>query len=144
MAGYDRGMLQQTKDFAAQLGLLDAVSFPGYISNEQKNRFARELDIYICTNKIDNAPISIIEMMALGMPIVTVDSGGIPFLVQHGHDCLMVRSGDSHAMAEKIVYLMNHPDVVQELAENARKSAKRFGEEAVMEKWEALFKQLSN
>jgi glycosyltransferase involved in cell wall biosynthesis len=144
MAGFDFGMLQQTKDLAKQLTVLDSIEFPGYISKEQKNRHASECDVYICTNKIDNAPISIIEMMALGVPVVTVNSGGIPYLVKDKHDCLMVEDDDVEGMSKSILYLINNPEKAKELVNNARASAEKFGEDAVMKKWKLLLEQLSN
>jgi glycosyltransferase involved in cell wall biosynthesis len=144
MAGFDFGMLQQTKALAMQLGVLDAIEFPGYIANEQKNKYANECDVYICTNKIDNAPISIIEMMALGVPVVTVNSGGIPYLVNDKHDCLMVEDDDVEDMAKKILYLIGNPEKAVALMNNASISAGKFGEDAVIKKWQSLLEQLSN
>ncbi len=144
MAGYDFGMLQQTKDLALHYGLLESIEFPGYINNEQKNQLAQDFDVYICTNKIDNAPISFIEMMALGLPIVTVNSGGIPFLVKDNYDCLMVNDNDDHGMADKVLYLINNPAKAVELVNNAKLSMERFGEEKVIEKWRSVFEEFSN
>lgn len=144
MAGFDFGMLQETKDLAEQLNVISSIEFPGYITNEQKNRYAAECDIYICTNRIDNAPISIIEMMALGVPVVTVNSGGIPYLVKDGHDCLMVNDDDAESMSNKIQYLISNPGKAMALAKNAKTSAGKFGENAVMGKWQSLLEQLSN
>ena len=144
MAGYDQGMLQETKELAKELLVIDSIEFPGYINNEQKNRLAKEFDIYLCTNKIDNAPISFVEMMALGLPIVTVNSGGIPFLVKNNYDCLMVNDDDIEGMAQKILFLIDNPEKAIELINNARASTIRFDEKAVMRKWQAVLNELSN
>lgn len=142
MAGYDRGSMQMVKALAQRLNILDRIEFPGYITNEQKNRYAEEFDIYICTNRIDNAPVSLIEMMAQGIPIVTVNSGGIPYLVKDGFNGLMVELDDDAAMAERISAIIEQPELGQKLVQNGLIFSKQFGEQPVLEKWKNLFAQL--
>jgi glycosyltransferase involved in cell wall biosynthesis len=142
MAGYDRGSLELVKQLAKDLGVQDKIEWPGYISNEQKNKYASKLDIYICTNRIDNAPVSFIEMMALGLPIVSVNIGGIPYLLKEGSNGLMVNLDDDAAMAEKIVSIIEQPRLGERLAANGKEFVKSFGETPVLAKWEGLFKRL--
>ncbi len=141
MAGYDRGSLQMVKDLAVQLGISDKISFPGYISNQQKNSFASSLDIYICTNRVDNAPVSLVEMMALGLPVVAVKTGGIPYMVQHGHNGLLVDLDDDAAMADSISRIIDSPALGRQLVENGLQFSKQFGEPAVLHKWQSVFDQ---
>lgn len=142
MAGYDHGSLQLTKDLANQLGVSDKIEFKGYIDNDAKNKYANDLDFYICTNRIDNAPVSFIEMMALGMPIITVNSGGIPYMVTHNENVLMVDLDDDQAMADCITSVIDHPEIGHRIVENAFIYSKQFGEEPVVAKWMDLFKRL--
>lgn len=144
MAGHDRGMLQPTINYAKEKNVLDCIEFPGYITNEQKNKYAKTCSIYICTNKVDNAPISLIEMMALGVPIVTVNAGGIPYLVTDNYDCLMINNRSVNDMVEKINELINNPSEASRLTLNGRASAQRFGESPVMQKWNTIFENLRN
>ncbi len=142
MAGYDRGALAMTKALATTLGVMDKIEFPGYITNEQKNQFAKELDFYICTNKIDNAPVSLIEMMALGMPVITVNSGGIPFLITDGYNGRMVNLDDDQAMANAIIDIIEDPMQGITITTNGLAFAHRFDETAVIEKWRTAFAEL--
>jgi glycosyltransferase involved in cell wall biosynthesis len=139
MAGYDRGSLELVKQLAKELGVQDKIELPGYISKEQKNKYASELDIYICTNRIDNAPVSFIEMMALGLPVVSVNIGGIPYLLEEGYNGLMVNLDDDTAMAKKISSIVEQPQIGKQLAANGKEFSKRFGEAPVLQKWESLF-----
>lgn len=142
MAGYDRGQLPMLKQLAAQLNISDRIEFPGYISQQQKDKFADMYDIYICTNRIDNAPVSFIEMMAMGLPIVSVKVGGIPYLLQEGYNGLMVELDDDEAMANAIGSIVNDPSKGRELAKNGLNFSKQFDAEPVLEKWRAVFKEL--
>lgn len=142
MAGHDKGSLQMVKDLAKTLQVEDKIIFQGYIQNDEKNKLAEELDFYICTNRIDNAPVSLTEVMALGMPIVTVNSGGIPFLVTHNENALMVPLDDDMAMADALSSIIENPELGYKLVKNGLEYSRSFGEEPVMKKWKNLFDQL--
>lgn len=142
MAGHDRGMLQQTKNYAISHNVINSVQFVGYINDEQKNYYAKECDFYLCTNKIDNAPVSLVEMMALGLLVVTVNSGGIPYMVTDGVNGLMVNYNNATAMANKISWAIHNTDKAQTIMYNAKNYTKQYAEEAVLSKWKILFNQL--
>ncbi len=144
MAGYDRGMFQQTVDLAKALNVYDSIDFPGYISRDQKNQYASDNDIYICTNMVDNAPITLVEMMMMGMPVITVDSGGIPFMVTHNYNGKMVKYNDVDAMVNEIDSLIKNPEEGVRIIKSARLYAHQYDALPVMEKWVRLFEQLGH
>src|SRR5206468_1380513 len=76
----------------------------------QMPAFYDEADIYLNSPEIDNMPISIIEAFAAGLPVVTTDAGGIPFIVRHGDNGRMVACGDAAAMAAEACALLTDPD----------------------------------
>lgn len=139
MAGRDTGMLPVVKRFAGDLFVLDSIGFPGYVSDAEKNRIADEYDIHICTNKIDNAPVSVIEMMGLGLPIVSVNSGGIPYLVTDNVDGLLVNPDDDEQMVEKIITIIEDNQKGKRLVENSQKTILKYDEEVIIKKWKSLF-----
>lgn len=142
MAGGDAGLLQQTKVLAAAKGLQNDITFPGYISNADKNKLSFDFDIYICTNKIDNAPVTLVEMMCLGLPIVTVNSGGIPFMIKNGENGIVVNFDDVSAMSSAISEIVKYPELGKRLVQNGLLTTKKYGAESVVQKWVSLFNQL--
>lgn len=142
MAGPDEGMLSQTKALARQYQLENCIHFPGYINHQQKLQYAADYDIYICTNTIDNAPVSVIEFMSLGLPIVATNVGGIPYLIEDGINGLLVPSNDASAMAEKIISIIHNPALGEKLATNAYNYSRRYDAAPVLAKWHALIKEL--
>ncbi len=138
MAGRDDGMLSQTKALAAQLGVIEKISFPGFIQLSQKQEYARTYDIYICTNRIDNAPVSIIEFMAMGVPVVAVKTGGIPYLITDNVNGCLVMPDDEKAMAEKIDMLINNPELCKHICANAHTYSRNYDEALVLQKWSTV------
>ena len=142
MAGYDRGMLDKLKQIAAQLNITDKIQFPGYLNRFEKDAYATTHDIYICTNRLDNAPVTFIEMMAMGLPIVSVNVGGIPYFIQDGHNGLLVPPDDDAAMAEAISCMIDDPVNTRRMVANGLAFSKQFDAEPVLKKWKALFNEL--
>lgn len=143
MAGTDGGTLEQTKKMISVCGLQRKILMPGYLQHRDKLKYAAEFDIYICTNRIDNAPVTIIEYMALGLVTVSVNSGGIPFMVKDGWNGWLVNSDDAEAMAAAIFSVIDNPVLSQKLCKNANVYAQQYNQQSVYAKWQSLFEQLN-
>jgi glycosyltransferase involved in cell wall biosynthesis len=89
-----------------ELGLERDVTFAGRIDNEQIAELYRSASLFLNSSRVDNMPISLLEAMASGLPIVSTDVGGIPFLVEDGTTALLVRPGDPSAMADAVLRLL--------------------------------------
>lgn len=144
MAGADRGLLSACKVLAAEKGLNNCTDFPGYINLQQKNELAAEYDIYICTNKIDNAPFSFVEFMAMGLPIVSVATGGIPYLIKHEWNGLLCADNNPQQMTDAIVRLIENPKLAAQIRTNAYKYAHSYDEDTVAMKWKTLLHEIRN
>ena len=59
-------------------------------------------DIFLNTTGVDNAPVSVVEAMACGLCVVSTNVGGIPYLLEHEYDSLLVPSNDPAAMATAV------------------------------------------
>ena len=142
MAGKDLGNLADVKQLAKQLNVENNISYPGYVHTETKNELAKQIDIYICTNKVDNAPVTFIEMMALGIPIVSVNVGGIPYLVKDNINGLLVNLDDDEAMVSAILRIVNNSKLGKQIAKNGLNTSQQYGSEIVVAKWQSLFNKL--
>lgn len=136
MVGPDRdGTLERVKQQAEEMGLDDKVIFTGKLSKESWWKLSESYDIFINTTNVDNTPVSVMEAMALGLPVVSTNVGGIPYLVEDAKEALLVDAEDAEAMAEKILQLIEHPSNAVELAKNARKKVESFDWENVKPRW---------
>ena len=137
MVGPDRdGIRDEFEALSRKLGVADRVEFRGKMEKKQWHELSKEYDIFINTTTADNTPVSLIEAMALGMPVVTTDVGGISYLVKDGEDALCVPSRDAEAMADRIISLIEDPALVQRITHAARKKAVSFDwETSVKKQW---------
>jgi len=79
-----------------------------------------EADVYLNAPDIDNMPSSILEAAACGLPIVSSDAGGIPYIVRHGVTALLIPRGDDAALAAAAMRLFEEPGLASRLAAAAR------------------------
>jgi glycosyltransferase involved in cell wall biosynthesis len=84
---------------ARELGVDAAVRFTGRLDNDRIAELYREADLLLNPSTVDNMPISLLEAMASGVPIVSTDVGGVPYLVEHERTALLVPARDPDAMA---------------------------------------------
>lgn len=144
MAGKEGPLYNAVKKLTQEFGLTNKILFPGYISMEQKQAYANTYDIYICTNKIDNTPVSLTEFMQFGLPVISVNTGGIPYMIEDGVNGLLVNADDDGAMAEKINMLIDNQPLAQLIITNAYNYAQQYDDTNVIKKWKEILSELNN
>ena len=137
MVGPDKdGSLLETQEFAKNLNL--EVNFTGKLSKEQWTDLASEHDIFINTTHFDNTPVSVIEAMALGLPIVTTNVGGIPYMLTHEENALLVGDNATETMVQAIETLLADAHLVQKLTVNAKSLVDTMDWQQVKLQWHQL------
>lgn len=139
MVGPDKdGSLQTTKAFAESVGV--AVNFTGQLAKEDWWQLASEHDIFINTTHFDNTPISVMEAMALGLPVVSTNVGGIPYLLTDKENALLVNDNDVVAMTNAICSLLEDREQCKTLALNARNFIEQMDWDVVKEGWKQVLR----
>lgn len=126
----------KAKSLAKELNV--EVTFTGKLSKNDWISRSKNYDIFINTTNFDNTPVSLIEAMALGMPIVSTNVGGIPFLIEDTKDGLLVESTNVDEMVAAIESLINSSELVQKLTQQAKQKASSFDWEVVKKQWKKL------
>jgi len=114
------------------------VKFTGKLSRKEWINLSKDYSIFINTSFFDNMPVSLIEAMALGLPIVTTNVGGIPMLVEADREALLVEPDSVSQMTDAIINLINNPDHAKSLVNAARKKAEKFDWSSVKNKWQQI------
>ena len=111
------------------------IRITGGLSKEEWTALAAEYSIFLNSTTVDNTPVSVMEAMALGLPVVSTNVGGLPYLITHESSGLLVPSADAVAMAGAIVRLIQDPDLAKQLALTARKVVEEMDWKEVNKLW---------
>ncbi len=134
MVGPDNdGSLLEVKAYAKQLGL--DVSFTGKLTKQAWIALSKHYNVFINTTNFDNTPVSIIEAMALGLPIVSTDVGGLPFLIENNLNGQLVQPDDIESFVDAILNYKANPDKTQAIIHLARHKAEQFDWNTIKQKW---------
>ncbi|HMG05268.1 MAG TPA: glycosyltransferase, partial [Chthoniobacterales bacterium] len=90
----------------------------------------RRSDVLVCSSRDEAMPVTILEALSLGKPIVSANVGGIGEILTDGHNALLVRPEDPAALAGAMQRLLTSPELAQHLGQNARETfEKNFTQE---------------
>jgi len=123
---------------------LSRVEFVGRVPSERMPDYYRNSDVYLNSPNIDNMPTSIIEAFACGLPVVTTNAGGIPYIVDQGRTGLMVGMNDHAGLAGAAISLLKEPATALRMARAARAECEdKYVWPRVRAAWERCYRQLS-
>jgi glycosyltransferase involved in cell wall biosynthesis len=111
------------QDLAARLGVGPAVTFRGFVSDEDKIRLLQQAWANVFPSPKEGWGITVVEAGACGTPSLASDSPGLRDSVRHGETGFLVRHGDVEALAERMLQLANEPSLVDRLGAAARQFA---------------------
>src|SRR5690606_7803696 len=117
------GSQKKCEEYAQKNNL--PLTFTGKLTKKQWIDLSTEYDIFINTTNFDNTPVSVIEAMALGLPVVSTNVGGISYLLKEG-EALLVPPNQVNEMATSVDKLLSDNELALIIAHNARKKAESF------------------
>jgi len=139
MVGPDKdGSLIECKKLAKDQKSEHKIHFTGLLTNEEWINLSINYDIFISTTNFDNTPVSLMEAMALGLPVISTNVGGIPYLIEDEVTGLLTEKDNHQEMANKVIWIINHPEKAYEIAVNARKKAEQFDWNVIKHRWFSL------
>lgn len=137
MVGPDKdGSLEQCRAFAKQEQL--PVKFTGKLSKQEWTALAASHDIFLNTTNFDNTPVSVIEAMALGLVVISTNVGGMPYLITHNEEGVLVAPNNVDLIVNEIKSLCNDPDRAHAITLAARKKVVNFDWQVVKAAWNLL------
>lgn len=145
MVGPDKGdgSLQETQILAQELGVQNHVEFLRAVLKTQVPAILGRGDIFLNTTNYDNTPMSVLEAMACGLSVVSTNVGGIPYLLEHEVDSLLVEPDHPEQMAQAVQRLLSEPELSTRLAQNARRKVEKFDWELILPRWLDLIEKTS-
>lgn len=146
----DGPLLPQLQDQAADLGIAGRVEFLGSVPQATIRAELERADLFalpsvpVDDGDIDGIPVSLMEAMAVGCPVISTRVSGIPELVVDGESGLLVPPRDPQALAAAIERLATDPELYRELGDGGRGMIEReFDLTAIGQRLSQWFAQIS-
>jgi glycosyltransferase involved in cell wall biosynthesis len=138
--GPERGALEA---LSASLGLSGAVRFTGRLEVAQMAALYRDADIVLNASRVDNTPNALLEAAASGVPIVSTDAGGIPYLLKHGETAWLAPVESAEQLAAGVERVLRDESLRNSLRAAGLALAKSCSWPVVRGQWLGLYEQLA-
>lgn len=121
LAGYEErpGDLEIAKKQIAELHMEERCDLVGVIKGEKKLEYLQNMDFFVLPSHNEGLPMAILEAMQAGKAVISCPVGGISEIVREGENGFLVTPGDIDKLAEKIDFLIQHPDVRKRMGEKS-------------------------
>ena len=116
------GDVTSAQSLIANLNLTNYITVLDWLDSEQRDALLAKADIFVLPSYNEGLPMSILEAMSWGLPIITTPVGGIPELVTHNKNGLLVNPGDIQQLSAAMQSLIDSENLRLSLGSNARKS----------------------
>ena len=126
---------------ARELGLRNT-QFIGRVRHPDVPNLYNSTDIYLTSPNIDCMPGSLLECFASGVPVVATKAGGIPYIVAHERTGLLVELNDHKAMADCAMQLLENPDLVERLTQQAYEELEQYQWPSIRRQWLDTYHEL--
>jgi len=134
----DGSLRQELEGRSGSLGVTGRVQFLGHATDVPA--LLRTSSIFAFPSLMEASPNAVIEAMAAGLAVVASNVGGIPEVVRHEYNGLLVPPSDAGALAAALERLITHPGLAERLGDEARETvARRFSFERMVSEFEQLY-----
>lgn len=115
------GEIDKVQKIVDEEGLANRVQILGWVSGEEKIEVFRKTDIYVLPSYNEGLPGSILEAMAVGVPIISTPVGGIPEAVINDKNGYLIKPGDVNHLQQAISSLCKSKELRQKMGEESKK-----------------------
>jgi glycosyltransferase involved in cell wall biosynthesis len=126
---------------AEELGVGGQVTFTGRLDRDQMAALYRDADLTLNPSRVDNMPVSMLESLASGVPVVSTRVGGIPYIVEHERTALLVPVDDPEAMAVAALRVLGDEGLADHLRSAGLAEVRRYRWEAVRDDLLAAYEE---
>jgi glycosyltransferase involved in cell wall biosynthesis len=118
-------------------GIADKVRITGVVSDVEN--YLADADVYVASSIFEGLPISMLEAMSAGLPIISTNVGGVPDIIKHGENGILVAPGDKNGYVQALRELINDETKRREYAERAKLLSAKYDEKITVEGYEKLY-----
>lgn len=129
------GSLRSVQEKITTFDLSDSVEITGVLPMEEWHKKSEEYDIFINTTNFDNMPVSVIEAMALGLPVISTNVGGMPYLIENNETGVLVDANNAAQMTTAVITIIENPKQSVKISNNARLKVEKYDWSIVKKQW---------
>lgn len=137
----DGELRPEVEKIVAEKGLESRASFLGICADVSEH--LRQCDIFVLSSDWEGVPLTVLEAMATGRPVISTSVGGVPELVEDGITGILVSPGDAEALARAILWLAKDPELRHHMGlAGQRRARESFDISRCAREYEALYLSL--
>ena len=120
------GETARLEKFIREHHLESCVSFEGWVSGHEKHRLLSRANVFLLPSYKEGLPMSILEAMNYGLPVISTTVGGIPEVIKPGTNGFLMSPGDKKALKEAIDYFIEHPEDIFKMGRQGKLRSRDF------------------
>lgn len=125
-----------------ELDLSESIIFTGFIKEEETKIYYANADMLVFPSLSEGFSMAIFTSVAAGLPIITTQIRAAADYLQEPDNCLWIAQKNPEMLAEKIIYLLQNPDLCHAMSHNNKKLSKSFSQKIICQELEVFFNQL--
>ncbi|WP_187271615.1 glycosyltransferase family 4 protein [Massilia arenae] len=138
------GQRDEARALVAALGLQANVDLPGWVDAGERAALLDAATVFVLPSHAEGLPMSLLEAMAHGVPVVATAVGGIPEAVRDGVEGVLIAPGDTAALADAVLGLLADPDARTRLGAAGRERVRtEFSSTRMIATLEDLYEKLA-
>ena len=120
------GDIEKLNTIIQKYNLNQKVKYVGWITGNEKEQLFKQTDIFILPSYGEGMPMSILEAMSYGIPVIATDVGGIPEVIIHEKTGILIPPGDKKALKQALQSLIYDSELRHKLGTAAKERIKHF------------------
>jgi glycosyltransferase involved in cell wall biosynthesis len=143
LIGGDGNLYSEIESFVNENSFNVRVIMTGWIPRNDMSRILNELKLLVLPSHSEALPNILLEAMSCGTPVLATPVGAIPDIIKDGETGFLLESSDPHHLANKIVELLDKPELLEKISKNAYAWVREnFSEEKTVETWRRMLQEL--
>jgi glycosyltransferase involved in cell wall biosynthesis len=136
------GEVKRLQEIIRENQIEDIVEFLGWITHDKKATVLNDASIYILPSYQEGLPISILESMSYGKPIIATRVGGIPEIVKDRENGLLINPGDLAQIQQSLDYFIENPEFILKYGTLSEQMVQKFLPHSVLNELEVIYKSV--
>ncbi len=137
--GEDRERLEHMTDF---LGIKECVEFVGRVPHERIRYYMVHADVLVLPSLSEGFPVTILEAMASGLPVIATRVGGVPEIIENNVNGYLVETENQGKIAEALLKLLRDEQLRKCISGNNREKAERYQWDKVAATLEEIYRNI--